>query len=145
MYEEITTAHTENKALFYKLINKQRQTGRDRLNELVVNGEHLSDPDMIRQGWADYFKTLATPIENENFDENYKAHIELRKHLIQNVCENDKTETEISSGDVQKVISSMKKNKAADKEGLTAEHFKYGGESLVQTVTDAVKDIMNSR
>ena len=50
MYEEITTAHTENKALFYKLINKQRQTGRDRLNELVVNGEHLSDPDMISVG-----------------------------------------------------------------------------------------------
>ena len=58
--------------------------------------------------WADYFKTLATPIENENFDEKYNAHIELRKHLIQNVCENDKTETETSSGDVQKVISSMK-------------------------------------
>ena len=97
------------------------------MKELVVNGEHLSDPDMIRQGWEDYFKTLATPIESENFDEKYKAHIELRKHLIQNVCENDKTETEISSGDVQKVISSMQNNKAADKEGLTAEHFKYGG------------------
>ena len=59
------------------------------------------------------------------------------------MCENDKTETEISSGDVQKVISSMKNNKAADKEGLTG-HFKCGSESLVQTVTDAVKDIMNS-
>ena len=63
--------------------------------------------------------------------------------LSKQQCENDKTETEISSGDVQ-VISSMKNNKAADKEGLTAEHFKYGSESLLQTVTDAVKDIMNS-
>ena len=64
---------------------------------VFVNGEHLSDADMIRQGWADYFKTLATLIENENFDEEYNAHIELRKHLIQNLCENDKTETDISS------------------------------------------------
>ena len=37
----------------------------------------------------------------------------------------------------------MKNSKAADKEGLTAEHFKYGGDSLVQTVTDVVQDIMN--
>ena len=73
MYEEITTAHTENKLLFYKLINKQRQTGRERLNELMVNGELLSDPVMIRQGWAEYFKTLATPVENVNFDEEYKT------------------------------------------------------------------------
>ena len=117
MYKEITTAHTENKNLFYKLINRQRQTGREILNELVINGDHLTESDSIRQGWADYFKTLATPVENKNFDEEYKAHIELRKHLIQNVCENDKNKTEISTSDVQKVINSMKNSKAADKEG----------------------------
>ena len=143
MYKEITTTHTENKNLFYKLINRQRQTGREILNELVINGDHLTESDSIRQGWADYFKTLATPVENKNFDEEYKAHIELRKHLIQNVCENDKNKTEISTNDVQKVINSMKNSKAADKEGLTAEHFKYGGDSLVQTVTNVVEDIMN--
>ena len=43
----------------------------------------------------------------------------------------------------KKVINSMKNNKAADKEGLTAEHFKYGDDSLIQTVTDVVQDIMN--
>ena len=59
------------------------------------------------------------------------------------MCENDKNKTEISRSDVQKVINSMKNSKAADKEGLTAEHFKYGGDSLVQTVTDVVQDIMN--
>ena len=57
---------------------------------------------------------------------SYKHQIELRKHLIQNVCENKQTETEVCRSDVQKVINSMKNNKAADKEGLTAEHFKYG-------------------
>ena len=60
MYKEINTAHTEDKALFYKLINKQRQTGRERLNELIVNGETLSETNKIRQGWADYLKLLAT-------------------------------------------------------------------------------------
>ena len=56
LYKEISTAHTENKVIFYKLINKQRQTGRERLNELVVNGERLSEPDKIRQGWVDYLR-----------------------------------------------------------------------------------------
>ena len=59
------------------------------------------------------------------------------------MCENDKNETEISTSDVQKVINSMKNSKAADKEGLAAEHFKYGGDSLAQTVTDVVQDIIN--
>lgn len=124
MYKEINTARTEDKALFYKLINKQRQTGRERLNELIVNGETLSETNKIRQGWADYLKLLATPAENENFDESYKNHIQLRRHLIQNMCKNDQIDIIISSSDVQEVISSMKNNAAADKEGLTAEHFK---------------------
>ena len=47
----------------------------------------------------------------------------------ENVCENNQIETEVSSSDVQKVINSMN-NKAADKEGLTAENFKYGGDSI---------------
>ena len=68
----------------------------------MVNGERLSEPDKIRQGWADSFKTLATPTGNENFNESYKYQIELRKHLIQNVCENNQIETEVSSCDVQK-------------------------------------------
>ena len=38
----------------------------------------------------------------------------------------------------------MKNNKAADKEGLTAENFKYGGDSILETVTDTVNGIMNS-
>ena len=144
MYKKISTAHTENKVIFCKLINKQRQTGRERLNELVVQGERLSEPDKIRQGWVDYFKTLATPTGNVNFDESYKYQIELRKHLIQNVCENNQIETEVSSSEVQKVINSMKNNKAADKECLTAEHFKYGGDSILETVADTVNDIINS-
>ena len=78
------------------------------MNELVVDGEHLLDPDGIRQGWVDYFKALATPIEKGNFDEEYKIHIELRKHLIQNMCETDKPDIEISNNDFQKLIKSMK-------------------------------------
>ena len=81
-------------------------------------------------------KTLATPIGNENFDESYKYQIELRKHFDQNVCENNQIEAEVSSSDVQTVINSMQNNKAADKEGLTAEHFKYGSDSILETVTD---------
>ena len=52
MYKEITTARSEHKKLFYKIINRQ-----SRLNELVVNGEYLSDSDGIRQWCADCFKT----------------------------------------------------------------------------------------
>ena len=38
----------------------------------------------------------------------------------------------------------MKNNKAADREGLTAEHFKFGAEILVETITDTVQEILDN-
>ena len=40
------------------------------------------------------------------------------------MCSNDQIDIITSSSDVQEVISFMKNNAAAEKEGLTAEHFK---------------------
>ena len=98
------------------------------LCELVIDDIHVSGSEKIRQGWADYFEKLATPDVDENFDVKYKKHIESRKFLIQNECEKNPGEMEtVSSSDAKNVISSLKNKKAADKDGLTAEHFKYGG------------------
>ena len=144
-YREITMAHTSDKALFHKLIDRQRQVGRAKLCELVIDDIHVSGSEKIRQGWADYFEKLATPDVDENFDVKYKKHVELRKFLIQNECEKNPGEMEtVSSSDVKNVISSLKNKKAADKDGLTAEHFKYGGKILLESVAKVVNCIINS-
>ena len=42
------------------------------------------------------------------------------------------------------MISSLKNKKAADKDSLTAEHFKYGGKILLESVAKVVNCIINS-
>lgn len=61
-------SHSDDKTLFYKLINRQRKSGQMKLSELVIDDVHLTETDLIRQGWAAYFKKLATPVDNEQFD-----------------------------------------------------------------------------
>ena len=88
---------------------------------------------------------LATPVDNEKFDSTYKSKVELRKLLIQNICEHDETDFEpVSREQVIKTIKSMKNNKAADMSGLTAEHIKFGGDVLVDCLTSVVNDILKS-
>ena len=37
----------------------------------MVNGNLLTDKDMIRDMWADHFEVLGTPSENDNFDGDF--------------------------------------------------------------------------
>ena len=38
------------------------------MSAFLVNGNLLTDRNLIRDMWADHFEALATPSENEHFD-----------------------------------------------------------------------------
>ena len=126
-------SHADDKKLFYKLVNGQRNHGQPTISELIIDDVHVSDSDRIRQCWASYFENLATPVEDSNFDGSYKVDTELKRLLIQNIdrLENSSAE-EITLRRARKTINSMKNNKAADMSGLTAEHVKYGCDVLTE-------------
>ena len=110
-----------------------------------MNDVHVTELDMIRKGWASYFEKLVTPFDDQNFDNNYKSKVQLRKLLIQNACEHDNTDiVPISHEQIIKTIKTMKNNKAADMSGLTAEHIKFGGDVLADCLTSVVNDILSS-
>ena len=145
LYIEILTSHTDDKKMFYKLINKQRNHKQSSISELIIDDVHVTELDMIRKGWASYFEKLATPVNDQNFDNNYKSKVQLRKLLIQNACDHDNTDFEpISREQIIKTIKTMKNNKAADMSGLTAEHIKFGGDVLADCLTSVVNDILSS-
>ena len=83
IYKEIMISHADDKKLFYKLVNRQRNHGQPTISELIIDDVHVSDSDRIRQCWASYFKNLDTPVEDSNFDCSYKANTELKWLLIQ--------------------------------------------------------------
>ena len=73
--------------MFFKLINKQRNHKQSSISELIIDDVHVTELEMIRKGWASYFVKLATPVDDKKFDNTYKSKVEMRKLLIQNVCE----------------------------------------------------------
>ena len=95
----------EEKKLFYKLIDNQRQNGTKTLSSLYIEDKQLTSETEIREGWARYFKSIAYPeTADVQSDEEYTTHIELNKLLIKEQCKNDKNEIHVSGDLVRSVI-----------------------------------------
>ena len=62
---------------FFKLDNNQRKSPNAQLHSLNVNGNVCETDEDIREGWATHFQKLATPLESECFDEDYKELVDL--------------------------------------------------------------------
>ncbi|KAH3802260.1 hypothetical protein DPMN_155933 [Dreissena polymorpha] len=56
---------------FYKLVRQQRSTNRHLTNCLLYEGRKLTSPEEFSVGWAKYFETLATSINDQRYDHFY--------------------------------------------------------------------------
>ena len=61
------------KKILYKLINKQRNHKLFSISELFIDDVHVTEAEMIRKGCALYFERLATPVEDQKFDNTFKS------------------------------------------------------------------------
>ena len=68
------------------LANRRRREGRTSLSWLVVNDVHLTTDEAIREGWALYFQTLATPKDKDHYNIEYKQQVDLDFKLICDIC-----------------------------------------------------------
>ena len=67
-------------------INRQRKSSNTQLQSLVVDGEVCETDQEIREGWATHFQKLATPLESDKFDKEYKEMIDLDSDTISTLC-----------------------------------------------------------
>ena len=142
IYNNIMEAHTSDRKLFYSLVNRQRKEGSTSLGRLVVDDVHLTTSEAIRQGWATYFQNLATPKEKDNYNIEYKQQVDLDFELICDICSKLQSCTPlVSQTEVEQIIKSLKNNKAMDGCGVSAEHLKYGGSTVVEFVTCVLNEI----
>jgi hypothetical protein len=125
LYSDIMESHMINDKLFYKIVNSQRDCRAQKLTQLQVDGEMLQKSDDIAEGWVRYFQNLSKRLESDNFNANYKE--------IEDFCRNNyKSDTEFVSLELlDKLVCEMKNGKSQDEQLLSAEHFKFGGPSLV--------------
>ena len=69
--ESIMAAENDTKT-FFELVKSQRKTSREQTDKLTVDGQVYESGEEICQAWASHFQKLALPLENENFDSEYK-------------------------------------------------------------------------
>ncbi|VDI82470.1 Hypothetical predicted protein [Mytilus galloprovincialis] len=125
-HRTLWNAHSGDNATFYKIIRRQRQSGKRLLDCLIIDDVHFDTPDLIREAWTNYFTDLSTPSEKPQ-NQQYRSQVELDRILLQDILEHEDEKTiEFDIGTIQKCISKMKTGKATDQFGISAEHFKYG-------------------
>ena len=62
-------AADSDEKLFWKLIKGKPSSSE--MSAFLVNGNLLTDKDMIHDVWTDHFEVLRTPSENHNFDSDF--------------------------------------------------------------------------
>ena len=136
----------DNSKTFFKLIKEQRKSS-STLTESLMEGNVTCTTELeICNGWAEHFQSLATPLQNESFDSKYKDQVEKDIVSISSICENDPIPIAlIETDEVQRAIGKLKNNKAADTIGLTSEHLKHGGHTLVCFMTEMLNYIIQTK
>ena len=88
--------------------------------------------DTIVEGWADYFQQLATPVENKNFDENFKIMVPDDVTILSSLFEQTSQPlSPVTEDEIKKFVMSFKNGKSPDGQNVSIEHIKYGGDSLI--------------
>ena len=131
--EEIMNAQFRYSKTFYKLVNSYRKRPSVQIEELIVGDETYTTPENILEGWKKHFETLAIPAENDT--KNY-TNTEFDLDLIYEICTDMNKELTFSEKELEEAIRSLNSKKAPDVYGLTAEHLKYGGSTLVNYLTE---------
>ena len=135
--EELNKSNEMDIDYFWRLVNKHKNRSRIVHPLKMKDGSILTNTDDIREAWRKYFQELYTP-SDDNYDSEFYKYIEneLDYCLNDSNLELDDILQEVFTTDeVQKVIKSLKNNKAPGWDDITAECIKYGGSEIVKTVT----------
>ena len=76
-----------NEKLFWKLLKGQKSFSK--MSAFLVNGNLLTDRNVIRDMWADHFEALGTPTENEYFDNAFLSRVVSGVREIFDSCTNN--------------------------------------------------------
>ena len=137
-------ARSEDTALFYRLIHRQRGDPKSSMCELAVNDEKHCGTASIREGWTEHFHNLAIPAVDSRYDEKYYNCVTEDIDVIHDICEHEADP--LQPTDEEEVTSSIKQlntGKAPDIYGVTAEHILYAGNTIVYMLVDVMNAIFN--
>ena len=125
---EIMQSSSEDKQLFYQLINKQRSTNSRAQVTLKYNGDYVSNTHDVCQVWEKHFGSLVEATDDSDEIDIMAAEIKIiENHLSSAIVPEDYLPT---IGEVRAAIHSLNLRKSPDSMGIMSEHLVYGGECV---------------
>ena len=126
----ITSCKTGDKKEFYRLVKKQKNSGKKVAH--IDFGDHTAESET--NSWAKYFSNLATPADDETFDEDYNTLLDVN-YLLQSLTASNEPLPAVSEDDVRKITGQLKNGKSPDVYGISSEHIKLAAETCISILT----------
>ena len=136
----ITSCKTKDRRDFYKHIRKQKKPGMSQAT--IEFGDH-ADPQGAAYSWANYYAELASPLEDETFDEEHKQHLQIT-YLLQVLTTRGQPVDPVTPDDIVKHVAKLKNGKACDIYGVAAEHLKLSPPSIINILCHLTNLCLNS-
>ena len=134
LYEDLMSSNESHDSIMHKLIARQRGSKRLSHHALKIDGQIVNDEKGLLKAWANHFHHLGTPTDLPHYNTEHKRRITATKQCISDYIMRHKpyeTAPPITTEEVHKAIKKLNPKKAADKEGLTAEHLKHGSPHIL--------------
>jgi hypothetical protein len=143
---KIMEASSSDQQTFHRLIRCQRDQSTlpstaqiDFSTTGPEDHPNTSDADK----WAAYFRELATPKNCEHFDQTYKNSVDLQRLVIRNLATGAQEDVSpVDRKHVERLVSELKRNKAADANGIMSEHIKFSPTVVVDVITLIINRVM---
>ena len=110
---------------------------------LRVNGTLISDPSHLLNAWTQHFQSLA-----KSQVDLHPTLKELMKQLTSLLSESFQKEemfldTQFTFEEVEHMVNKMKLRKSSGPDNLTAEHLKFGGQSVIVWLTEVLNSVID--
>ena len=120
---------------------RTKESKNQTLNFKIFNEQEVDDTDKILEGWKDYFSELYSTNNSATFELEKLELVKLQNEILEN-SEKDGTPIEMATlEEIQTVIKKLKTGKSPDSSGISAEHFRYSPEEVMQFLVSIVNKI----
>ena len=133
-YRGIMDAAFGDQRLFHSLVQDHKAKVQA-ADTMFIDGKLSSDPDALREGWATYYEKLATPGDNPDWSAAALRDAEEIVSSKSDRCVATPRTVVFETEDVSTAIQRLNKGKAADLDGIRAEHLKDPSEKLIDALT----------
>ena len=109
-----------------------------------MNGTLVSDPSQLLQVWTQHFQSLAKSQEEKN--PALKESIKHASTLLSATFQKEEVFLDVpfSTKEIEHTVKKMKLKKAAGPDNLTAEHLKFGGQTIITWLTEILNSIVDA-